>query len=215
MTAPFATKWDFIFGSVLVVVEGTRAMTGTGPAGETAFLAWTSEQDAVEAARTVPGHRPAAVLTTRLLDLLPDGVGLIVQPGTPDMLWIDPDYATRLKELSHPLPGQADLRFVDWVDIPKRLVKAVRKEMKGRAYVEEVRGWLYTVDDSPYQGVLAYRTDAGAEGADGAANGLDAALASVARSPQELGLPIVRTFEIDSLPEGVAENRPGVEVYRR
>lgn len=215
MTSPAISRWDFLFGTVLIVADGPRVMMSTGPAGVPAVLVWTSPEGAEEAAASAAGHRPAAIPTTRLLEILPDGAGITLQPGTPAALWISPEYAHRLAELGAPFPGGAELRFVDWLDIPARLVAAIREQMAGRAYVEEVRGWLYTVDDSPYQGVLAYRTDAGSEGDDGAANGLDAALSATVGGPGELGVSIVRTLRIDSLPDGVVDAVGGTEVYRR
>jgi hypothetical protein len=178
VTAPvFATRWQFVFAWVLVGVDRRSGAFSGGrdDSGRDVVHVWTSDEAAASA---LPEDVFAIQqLTVRdLLSLLPPGTGVVVDPGSASGLAVDADMVADLKRYVHPFPGGTVLECTVWHDLPDAVRDAVVQQVSSRPFIEEVRAFLYTIDDSPYLGCLAYSTSAGPEGQDTALGAIEAAL---------------------------------------
>lgn len=167
MAAPFPTKWDFVLGTVLI---GVNRSDGTwfavpGPAGPTIAM-FTTE----EAALTAPDDTfdKQVVQVAQVLAMTPEGIGVTVNPGSPggvagESMHVDPATLQALKRLLPPLPAGASMEFRPWVDLPAATGEALAAAVDTVPELESVHALVYTIEDSPDLGLLAYEAHDGAD----------------------------------------------------
>lgn len=153
----FANKWDFLFARVLVGIDrSTGVWSGTEPApGQQMVCVWSSEAIATEALH-VESWELKWIDVRELLTLIPDGVGVVVDPERPDGMTASPAQVAQLKSLTAPFPPDAPLRVTSWDELTGSVLDAIVAAAADSASVREVRAFVYTVDESPALGCLAY-----------------------------------------------------------
>jgi hypothetical protein len=207
MSAPvFATKWQFIYAWVLIGVNRTSGQFfgSQTRAGDSVVCVWTTDEGATAA---VPGDifDIQQIKVRDLLAMLPAGVGVVIDPGSDSGLTIEPDYVVDLKRFVHPFPGGARLEFKVWLDLPDAVRDAIVREVAARPFIEEVRAFLYTVDDGPYLGCIAYRTQGGHESQDSAIGAINRALPG---DLAELDVASVSIVGLVDVPDNVRRDLP-------
>ncbi|WP_310962036.1 hypothetical protein [Nocardioides terrisoli] len=180
MAAPFPTRWDFILATVLIGVNRTDgtfySVPGTG--GEPTVGVFTTE----EAALSAPDETfdKQAIAVSRLLAMLPAGIGVTVNPGSPggdagESMHVDPRMVQGLRAILPPLPAGTSLEFRPWLALPAEVGSAVRDAVSGVPGIRAVWALTYTIDDSPHLGLFAYDADdADSATVDAIAQALDA-----------------------------------------
>ncbi len=201
MSAPaFASKWQFVYAWVLIGVNrvtGSLA-SGTSATGGDVVHVWSADARAV-AVLPEDVFAIQQITVRDLLSLLPDGVGVMVDPGSEAGMTIEPDLVVELKRYIHPFPGGTQLQFKIWHDLPGRVRDAVLHEVAARPFIDEVRAFLYTIDDGPYLGCIAYSTTAGPEGQDSAIGAINTALEQTA-DLRELDVASINVVGLVDLP---------------
>jgi hypothetical protein len=197
-TRTFTTKWDFLYATLLVGVDTTarRLFSTASASGEPLLCLW-SDPDAALAALP-EGYRLLSTPVRPRLAELPDGIGVVVDPDTPTGVVMDPDYARQLKRLTDPFPEGTHLTFKVWPDLPRRAVEEIRAGMGDYSFVDKVWALIYSIDDSPWIGCLAYATDAGIEGQESVVGALTRALDD-SGTPVSLGVLGVQVMSVDDL----------------
>lgn len=213
-TPAFATKWDFLFSTVLLGIDEQRQQFFARPGvdGGPLLCLWTDPDRA--RAELPEGYRLVSSPVRPRLAELPAGVGVVVDPDTPGALVVDADYAAELKRYVVPFPAGTRSEFKVWPVFPPEVRAAVVEAGRRYAFVEEVWALLYDIDDSPWIGLLVYRTDGGDEAQESIADALHAALGTT--TTERLGVPLVHVVSADDLPPEVQELLPGQpSVYAR
>ena len=212
MTA-FATKWDFLFATVLIGVDRTTGVfSGSEPApGQQMVAVWTSTEIA-EQALHVESWELKPILVRDLLTLLPDGIGVQVDPETTTGMTASPAYVAGLKPFTAAFPVDVAVRVATWDEIPAGAAAAVVQAAE-TAGVTALPAFMYTVDDSPPIGCLAWEA---AEPVDGTAVGrsLETALLTAA-SPAALGVATVRVLPLADVPPEVGSAVAGHDLLGR
>jgi hypothetical protein len=200
----FADKWGFLLGHALMAVspDRTQMFSLRGADGRPRLALWTRE-DLASAGAPEGWTLYRTDVASRLREL-PEGVGMVVDSGTPGGLELDPEYAASLKPLTEVFPVGSRSEFKVWPLLPRE-VRAALAEQAGRyEFVEAVWALLYRVDDSPWMGLLVYQVQPGPEAQESVADALVAALDASATLP-ELGVPIVRVVAESDLAPPVRE----------
>lgn len=188
----FATRWDFLFGRVVIGFDPAerRLFTVASQSGDALLAMWT---DADVARAALPAaFRPVQTDVAGRLVELPDGVGVAVDPDRPGAMVVEPGYAARLKPLTAPFPAGTSSEVKQWPLLPAGLRRALAAAAERYRFVDAVWALTYTIDDSPWIGLLVYRTAGGQEAQESVVDALDAALSATATGPEELGVPLVR-----------------------
>jgi hypothetical protein len=213
MSAVFATKWDFLFASVLIGVDRTTGVfSGTEPtAGQQMVAVWTSTEIA-EQALHVESWELRPILVRDLLQLLPDGIGVQVDPETTTGMTASPAYVAGLRPFMAAFPVDVAVRVTTWDEIPAGAAAAVVQAAEA-AGVRSLHAFMYTVDDSPAIGCLAW--EAG-DPVDPSAVGrtLENALLTAA-SPAALGVATVRVLPLTDVPPEVRSAVDGHDLLGR
>lgn len=209
----FATKWDFLFASVLIGVDRTTGVfSGTEvAAGQQMVAVWTSAEVA-EQALHVESWELRPILVRDLLTLLPDGIGVQVDPETTTGMTASPAYVAGLKPFTAAFPVGVAVRVTTWDEIPAGAVGAVVQSAEN-AGVTALPAFMYTVDDSPPIGCLAW--DA-ADDVDRSvvSRSLESALLTAA-SPAALGVATVRVLPLAEVPQEVRSAVAGNDLVGR
>ena len=198
----FPTKWHFLWADVLIGfdAERQRLLSLQGEQGPLLGM-WTDEQAAAD--QLPEGYRLMVTPVRPRLAELPDGVGVIVDPGTPSSTIIDPAYATELKALTAPFPAGAAVVAQAW-ELPEELEQGLRAVAADYAFLDRVWAIQHTVEDSPPIGALVYDTDVSSEAQESAADALLRVLETV-DSPAELGVLGAHVLSLRDLPENLRE----------
>lgn len=218
MSAPFPTKWDFLFATVLIGVNRADGSWTSYPdaQGQPTVAVFTTE----EAALDVPEDRFAkqAVQVTQLVGMVPPGLGFSVNPGSPggvagESMHVDATMVASLKHLLPPLPAKAELDFRVWVDVAPSLYEALKSAMAATPQADGLWALSYTIEDSPYLGMVAYDARRGGDGvvADAIVGALNAG-----PEPLELGVASVQVVAWSDLPRDVRkEFMSSARIYHR
>lgn len=203
MSAPvFATKWEFLFAQVLIGVDrASGQFFGVDDGqGHPLVSVWTDQDLAV--ATLPPSHDLRRTPAYAIVGMLPDGIGLSIDTGSPGAMLVEPAYAASLRPLAVPFPPGTQLAFKPWEDLPAATTEAISAELAGREFVQGAWALLYTIDDSPYLGCLVVDGAGGPEGVDAAFNGVQRALDESA-SLSELDVAGVKIVTREDLPPDV------------
>ena len=213
MSAVFATRWDFLFASVLIGVDRTTGVfSGTeATAGQQMVAVWTSAEIA-EQALHVESWELKPILVRDLLTLVPDGIGVQVDPETTTGMTASPAYVAGLKPFTAAFPVDVAVRVTTWDEIPAGAAAAVVQAAEN-ARVTALPAFMYTVDDSPPIGCLAW--DAGDDvDRSVVSRSLESALLTAA-SPAALGVVTVRVLPLADVPPEVRAAVVGNDLVRR
>lgn len=214
MTDPaFATKWDFLFGQVLIGVDrSTGVFSGSEPApGQQMVCVWTSQVVAEEALH-VESWELRPILVRDLLDLLPPGIGVQVDPERTSGMTASAAYVAGLKPYVEPFPTGAALRVTTWDEIPDEARTALGRAADEHG-VRELHSFMYTVDESPPIGCLAWVAEEwvaegavveAAAGASDVGRSLEEALLTSV-DPATTGVVTVRVLPLSEVPQQVRE----------
>ncbi|MBD8608057.1 hypothetical protein IFT73_14460 [Aeromicrobium sp. CFBP 8757] len=209
----FATRWDFLFASVLIGVDrSTGVFSGSEPApGQQMVAVWTSAEIAEEALH-VESWELRPILVRDLLPLLPAGVGVQVDPERTSGMTASAAYVAGIRRFAEPFPVDAAVRVTTWDEIPDGALAAVAQAADEQG-VRELHALMYTVDDSPPIGCLAWVAD---ESADPSAVGwaLETALLTAA-GPADLAVVTVRVLPLSSVPQEIRAAIGDRHVLRR
>jgi hypothetical protein len=193
----FATKWDFLFASVLIGVDrSTGVFSGSEPVpGQQMVCVWTSEQIATEALH-VESWELRPITVRDLLAVLPRGIGVVVDPERATGMTASAAYVAQLKKYLAAFPAGSQVRVHEW-DLDEA-VRNVLLAAADDARVREVHAFAYTVDDSPALGCLAYVAEDGETAAVGTAfeTALDAST-----DPEALGVATVTIVDLAGVPD--------------
>jgi hypothetical protein len=194
----FATKWDFLFASVLIGIDRTTGVfSGSEPApGQQMVAVWTSSEIA-EQALHVESWELRPILVRDLIPLLPAGVGVQVDPERTSGMTASPAYVAGIRRLIEPFPAEAAIRVTTWEEIPDGALSAVTQAAHEHG-VRELHTLMYTVDDSPPIGCLAWVAHESADPT-AVARALETALLTAA-APEALGVVTVRVVSLSSVP---------------
>lgn len=214
-TPTFASTWAFVLGRVVVGFDPGRQQLYSlrSEDGRPLLSMWTDP----EAARSAlpDGFQPLETDVRSRLAELPPGIGVIVDPNTPEGLVLPPEYAASLKRLTEPFPVGTHSEFKQWPLLPDALRRALVTAAQGYAFVDRLWALIYNIDDSPWIGLLVYRTDGGEEAHESIVDALDGAL-SATTTLEELAVPLVRIVSSSDLdPAVVAELETQAPVFRR
>ncbi|MCL3818761.1 hypothetical protein [Aeromicrobium wangtongii] len=200
MGAVFPTKWDFLFATVLIGVDRTTGVfSGSEPTpGQQMVAVWTSEEIAT-AALHVESWELKQIKVRELLALLPDGIGVVVDPERSTGMTAPAAYVAQLKRYVSPFPPGSQVRVDAW-QLDEAVRNAVIDAATGTGSVQELYAFSYTVDDSPPLGCIAYVAEARDSDAVGAP--IDSAL-SASTSLEELGVATVTITGMGGVPEEV------------
>lgn len=161
MTEPvFPTKWDFLFATVLIGIDRTTGVfSGSEPApGQQLVAVWTGAEIA-EQALHVESWELRPILVRDLLALLPAGIGVQVDPERTSGMTASAAYVAGLKPFAMAFPAGAAVRVTTWDEIPVSALAAVL-QTAGERGVRALHAFMYTVDDSPPIGCLAWQAEA-------------------------------------------------------
>lgn len=209
-TYVFPTKWHFLVARVLIGVDrDSGVFTGVQQDGADLVCVWTSEEgvrrDVDEARFDVK-----QVEVAQLLRMLPPTVGVLVDPGSEGAMRVPPDYAQQLRPLTEPFPVGATLTVRPWVDLPDAVATRIRDGLAERPFVTGAHALLYAVDDSPYQGIIAYAVDGSGESEESAINAVVRALGDT--TLDDLDVINVRIMAAADLPDDVRAQLPAESV---
>lgn len=211
MSSAFATKWDFLLGTVLIGVDrGSGVFSGSEPTpGRQHVAVWTSDALASEALHT-ESWNIKKITVRRLLAILPPGIGVHVDPGRPTGMTATGDYVAQLKTLVAPFPDGSVVQRAEWDGIDD----AVRQALASAAadHVREMYAFGYTVGDSPVIGCLAFVATPGSEATAGAV--LEEALDRAADLPA-LRVPTVNIVSLDEVPAALRSTLGDADVVVR
>lgn len=159
----FATKWHFLLADVLF---GVHAQTGelllvTDAAGQPTWMCWTDLELATS--QLPPGYVLQHAAAREMLQVLPQGVGVVIDPATERTMTVPADYADELRGQSAVFPGGVVISWRPWVGLPKKAVK--RLVGLGGRYGFLNRLWFaeFRIENGPPQGAIVYDCAAGDE----------------------------------------------------
>jgi hypothetical protein len=87
---------------------------------------------------------------------LPEGLGVAVDPQDPEGLVLAPDQVAALRPLAEPFPVGTRSDFKQWPLVPRDVRDAIVAAAERYAFVERVWALIYTIDDSPWIGLVVY-----------------------------------------------------------
>lgn len=204
MSGPvFPTKWDFLFASVLIGVDrSTGVFSGSEPTpGRQMVCVWTSEDVAIEALH-VESWELQKITVRDLLTMLPAGIGVVVDPERTSGMTASASYVANLKRYVPAFPADTTVHLGAWDDLPAAMRDAIGVSMADADLVSDLRAFVYTVDDSPALGCLAYVARPGTRTTGAVVEALDTVL-STAPDVTDLGVPTVNILRLDDVPEVV------------
>lgn len=199
----FPTKWDFLFAWVLIGIDrSTGVFSGSEPTpGQQMVCVWTSEDVATEALH-VESWELKKVKVRELLAMLPAGIGVVVDPERTSGMTASANYVTNLKRYLPAFPADTTVHLGAWDALPAAMRDALAGAAADNDLVRELRAFVYTVDDSPALGCLAYVASPGTQDTSLVIEALDAVL-STTPDVKELGVPTVNILGLDALPDVV------------
>lgn len=157
----FPTKWHFLGAQVLFGVHQASNDLLLGSHEGTPL--WVCFTDPAAAQGLPGGYVLRQGQVREVLRHLPDGVAVVVDPGAPGSMYLDPAYVQQLKPLTAMFPAGVGVTF----GRHDGLEAAVRRGLTevGERYSFVTRLWVgtYQVEDGPTQGLLLYAGDAGSE----------------------------------------------------
>ncbi|MET1036671.1 MAG: hypothetical protein ABW075_00265, partial [Aeromicrobium sp.] len=152
------------------------------------------------------------ITVRELLRLLPDGIGVAVDPERASGMTATASYVAQLKRYVAAFPPGSEVRLADWAALPDGVREAL-SQTAAQLELIELRAFTYAVDDSPLLGCLAYVGAPGAETA-GVVDALGAAL-SAATDLVALGLPTVNILSLAEVPDEVRAALGDAQVIHR
>jgi hypothetical protein len=194
----FATKWDFLFASVLIGVDrSTGVFSGSEPSpGQQMVCVWTSEEIATEALH-VESWELRPIRVRELLKVLPDGIGVVVDPERSSGMTASAAYVANLKLLVPAFPVGAAVLISTWEELSGSVLSAVTQALSAHDDVTELHAFTYRIDDSPVLGCLAHATTG--PGEESVTQAIEAAL-SASADPGDLGVAAVSVLSVEELP---------------
>jgi len=209
----FATKWDFLFAWVLLGVDrSTGVWSGTQSAqGQDMVCVWTSDEVATEALH-VESWDLKQIKVRDLLAMLPDGVGIIIDPERQSGMTTQPSYVANLKKYVVAFPPDSQVRLSAW-ELPSDVGGALAQAANGTDHLRALHAFTYTVDDSPLLGCLAYVAELGCDTV-ALTRSLEAAIES-RTTPAALGLPTVNMLALADVPDAVRDALGDAHVLHR
>lgn len=198
MSSVFATRWDFLFATVLIGVDRTTGVfSGSEPTpGQQMVAVWTSEDIATESLHVESWElRPIAVRD--LLAVVPSGVGIVVDPERTSGMTASPAYVANLKQLLPAFPVGTAVMISTWEELAGPVLSAVKQALTAHEDVTELHAFTYRIDDSPALGCLAYT------GSDGSVAGPIEAAVSASADPSDLGVAAVNVLDVAALPDEI------------
>lgn len=209
----FATKWDFLLARVLVGIDRSSGVwSGSEPApGQQMVCVWSSEVRATDALH-VESWELKWIQVRELLALVPAGIGVVVDPERPDGMTASAAQVAQLKALVAPFPPEAAVRVTSWDELAGPHLDKLVATAAASETVSEVRAFVYTVDESPALGCLAYTFVSGDDDPDVLAT----AVGLVGKKPAEVGVRTVNVLNWRDVPEEIRAALPdGFVIYRR
>ncbi|MCW2787939.1 MAG: hypothetical protein JWP56_242 [Aeromicrobium sp.] len=202
MSGRFATKWDVLFGSVLIGVDRTTGVfSGTeSTPGQQVVAVWSEEAIATDALH-VESWELRRIAVRELLTLLPPGIGFVIDPEHASGMTATASYVANLKRYVPAFPVGSEVRLAAWDGLPEAVRAAVVQASSHDDTVRELHAFSYTVDDSPPLGCLVYVAVPGAD-ATGVPGRIDAAVTASA-DVAALGVATVHVLTLDEVPEEV------------
>jgi hypothetical protein len=202
MSGRFATKWDVLFGSVLIGVDRTTGVfSGTEPTpGQQMVAVWSAEEIATEALH-VESWDLQRITVRELLTVLPPGIGFVIDPERSSGMTATASYVANLKPYVAAFPAGSEVRLAAWDRLPGAVRAAVVQAAADDDAVRELHAFTYTVDDSPPLGCLAYVPTPGADTTT-VPGRIDAAVTASA-DVDALGVATVRVVALEDVPEEV------------
>jgi hypothetical protein len=196
----FATRWDLLLAWVLIGVDrASGVFSGSEPEpGRQAVCVWTSEAAITEALH-VESWDVRQIKVRDLVAMLPPGIGLQVDPGSPSGLTLGAADVAALQELVPPFPPGASALHA-WSGPSDDVRDALVAATQGR--VRRLVAFGYTVGDSPVLGCLAH--DASGPDADSVGAALEDALTATT-TPAALGVPTVNIVRLDDVPPALRD----------
>lgn len=209
----FETKWDFLFAQVLVGIDRSSGVwSGSEPApGQQMVCVWSSEAIATEALH-IESWELKWIKVRDLLALVPAGIGVVVDPERPDGMTASAAQVAQLKTLTAPFPPEAALRVTSWDELDGPALDAIVAAAVGSERVTEVRAFVYTIDESPALGCLAYTFGGDNEDSDV----LSAASDLLGQRLADLGVKDVNVLSWPDVPAEIRAALPdGFVIHRR
>lgn len=200
----FATRWDFLLGTVVIGVDrSTGVFSGSEPTpGQQMVCVWSSDDVAAEALH-VESWELRQIRVRDLVGLLPEGIGVVVDPERTSGMTASASYVANLRRYVKPFPAGSEVRLDDWDDLPAGVRDVLVTTVSDGDRVSEVFAFRYSVDDSPWLGCVAH---AGGPGAGAGAQEVTAALEVALESSVAGGVAGVSSVEVlaaDDLPDAV------------
>ncbi|MET0446883.1 MAG: hypothetical protein ABW004_00700 [Aeromicrobium sp.] len=203
----FATKWDFLHASVLIGVDrSTGVFSGSEPApGQQMVCVWSSDEIATDALH-IESWDIRQIKVRDLLTMIPDGIGVVVDPERSTGMTASAAYVANVRRLVPPFPGGAAVRLQPWDALPevvrKGFARSVVDAVSDLDVVRELYSFIYTVDDSPGIGCVAYIVRGSREDTLAATRALEAAVADKV-DLDALGVATIHVLSLDDLPPEV------------
>lgn len=203
----FATKWDFLHASVLIGVDrSTGVFSGSEPTpGQQMVCVWSSDEIATDALH-IESWDIRQIKVRDLLTMIPDGIGVVVDPERPSGMTASAAYVANVRRLIPPFPVGAAVRIQPWDALPdavrKTFVRAVVDAVSDLDVVRELHSFIYTVDDSPRIGCVAYAARGSREDTIAATRALESAVGDKA-DLRDLGVVTVHVLSLDDVPDEV------------
>ncbi|MET0930199.1 MAG: hypothetical protein ABWX74_11805 [Aeromicrobium sp.] len=207
MSGLFATKWDFLHASVLIGVDrSTGVFSGSEPApGQQMVCVWSTDEIATDALH-VESWDIRQIRIRDLLTMIPDGIGVVVDPERPSGMTASAAYVANVRRLIPPFPVGAAVRLQRWdalpVEVRTDFGRSVVDEVSDLDVVRELYSFTYTVDDSPAIGCLAYIVRGSHEDTVAATRALEAAVADKV-DLATLGVATIHVLSLEDLPAEV------------
>lgn len=137
------------------------AMTERGPeplcaqAGdEIVAVAYT---DPAEAKADAPDtHRVFSIQVAELLEQLPAGMGVVIDPRSPSPVHVPAAARPALIDAARPFPPGAEVRIGDPMEEPVELLEALRSVARGAAQLRRLWRTWYQAADAPPKLLLVY-----------------------------------------------------------
>jgi hypothetical protein len=216
----FATKWDFLHASVLIGIDrSTGVFSGSEPTpGQQMVCVWSSDEIATDALH-VESWDIKQIKMRDLLTMIPDGVGIVVDPERASGMTASPAYVAQVRRFVPAFPVGAAIRIEPRDARPRVPRKAILDvaidAVSDVDVVRELHFFVYTVEDSPPVGCLAYVVTGSHEDVLAAAHALEAALADK-DDVAALGIATIRVLSLDDVPAEVRSSTGDrYRIYRR
>lgn len=209
----FATKWDFLFARVLVGIDRSSGVwSGSEPApGQQMVCVWSSETLATDALH-IESWELTWIPVRELLALVPAGIGVVVDPERPSGMTASATQVAQLKMLTAPFPPEAALRVSSWDELTGGPLDSIVGAAAASQTVSEVRAFVYTIDESPALGCLAFTFVGDQDDPDIVSTAVEV----VGRRPADVGVKTVNVLGWHEVPAEIRAALPdGFVIYRR